>query len=66
MSKNERLKLELPILSILGLIFITLKLIGYINWSWWYVLMPFWLPIVVGLLIITLIAVFGLIRRKSK
>lgn len=29
----------------LGLIFITLKLTGYISWSWWWVLMPIYLPI---------------------
>lgn len=28
----------------LSLIFITLKLTGYINWSWWYVLAPIWIP----------------------
>lgn len=26
--------------EVLTLIFITLKLTGYIDWSWWYVLMP--------------------------
>ena len=29
-------------LTILGLIFITLKLTGNIAWSWWWVLAPFW------------------------
>ena len=33
-----------PLLGILGLIFITLKLCGTINWSWWGVLAPFWVP----------------------
>jgi len=37
--------------SLLGLIFVTLKLCGVINWSWWVVLMPFYLPIVVALAI---------------
>lgn len=32
--------------GLLALIFITLKLTGYIAWSWWWVLMPLWLPIV--------------------
>lgn len=31
-----------PFLSILALIFITLKLTGYITWSWWWVLAPLW------------------------
>lgn len=29
-------------MSLLGLLFITLKLIGVIDWSWWWVLAPFW------------------------
>lgn len=42
----------------LSLIFIVLKLTGYINWSWWYVLAPIWVPfaIVFGLLALVLIA----------
>jgi len=27
-------------MGVLGLIFITLKLLGVITWSWWLVLMP--------------------------
>lgn len=42
----------------LSLIFIVLKLTGYINWSWWYVLAPVWVPfaIVFGLLALVLVA----------
>lgn len=31
-------------LPVLALIFITLKLMGYIGWSWWWVLAPLWGP----------------------
>ena len=41
-----------PILGVLGLIFITLKLCGVIAWSWWWVLAPFWIPVVIALIII--------------
>ena len=30
------------ILGLLGIAFIVLKLTGYIDWSWWYVTLPFW------------------------
>jgi hypothetical protein len=33
-------------LGILTLIFITLKLTGYISWSWCWVLSPLWIPVV--------------------
>lgn len=42
--------------GLLTIVFITLKLIGYINWSWWWVLSPLWIPLV-GLLV-TLAVVF--------
>ena len=29
-------------LTLLGLIFITLKLCGVITWSWWWVTAPLW------------------------
>ena len=32
--------------SLLLLTFIILKLVGVINWSWWWVLSPIWIPVV--------------------
>jgi len=45
--------------GLLTILFIGLKLTGYINWSWWWVLAPLWIPtgIVVGILIIVLIVI---------
>lgn len=34
-----------PIASLLGIAFVILKLTGYIAWSWWWVLAPFWAPL---------------------
>ena len=44
----------ISILGLLGVAFVVLKLCGVINWSWWYVTMPFWigLPIVISVFII--------------
>lgn len=45
----------LGFLNILTLIFIVLKLTGNIDWSWWWVLSPLWIPlaiIVVGCIFI--------------
>lgn len=30
------------ILGALGLLFVGLKLTGFITWSWWWVTLPFW------------------------
>ena len=33
-------------LGLLAIVFIVLKLTGYIAWSWWWVLAPIWIPII--------------------
>lgn len=30
------------IVGLLGVVFVTLKLCHVINWSWWWVTLPFW------------------------
>lgn len=35
-------KFSFPILSLTGLLFVALKLTHQINWSWWWVTLPFW------------------------
>ena len=58
---NNRL-IGMSPLTLLGLIFIILKLCGIINWSWWLVTGPFWIPwcivlsIILAILITVLIA----------
>lgn len=41
----------------LGLIFIVLKLCGVIDWSWWWVLAPIWMPVALVLGIIIIFAI---------
>lgn len=33
------------------LIFIVLKLVGVIGWSWWWVLSPLWIPLAIVLIL---------------
>jgi hypothetical protein len=64
-NKNvPEVSVNFPILGILGLIFITLKLTGYITWSWLWVLSPFWIPI--GILILIAIIVFIVAMFSNK
>jgi len=65
MSKS-RTPNSVGILSILGLIFITLKLTGYINWSWWWVTLPFWGVAVFLLAIVVVFIVIALFAKGSK
>ena len=39
-------------------VFVVLKLVGTVNWSWWWVLSPFWIPIVLLVLVLILIKIF--------
>jgi hypothetical protein len=36
------MKIQLGFFTLLGLLFIALKLTGYITWSWWLVTLPLW------------------------
>jgi len=38
--------------GLLAIVFITLKLLGIINWSWWWVLAPIWGPVSLAVIII--------------
>lgn len=53
-------------LSLLGLCLIVLKALGYITWSWVWVLAPFWIPVAIGILLVVLIVVFILIYTTLK
>ena len=43
--------------SLLLLTFIILKLVGVIDWSWWWVLSPIWIPVVLLLAVSVLLFV---------
>jgi len=47
--------------GLLAIVFITLKLTGYIAWSWWWVLAPLWMPLTVLLGIFALIFLFAFV-----
>lgn len=63
---NEKVKYvnNFPVLGILGLIFIYLKLVGTITWSWWWVLAPFWAPLAIVLVIFGIAAIVAVAVSK--
>lgn len=44
--------------ELLTIVFIVLKLIGVINWSWIWVLSPIWLTLIVATIVIIIILLF--------
>ena len=53
--------------GLLTIVFIALKLMGYITWSWLWVLSPLWLSFVVGLVLVLIFAIItGIAENVSK
>ena len=57
MKNNEKkAKVKFPSLStILGILFIVLKLCGVIEWSWVWVLAPFWIGAIITILVLVFV-----------
>lgn len=53
-------------LGLLSLVFITLKLLGVIKWSWLWVLAPIWIPAAIIIPTIIIIIVIGIMRELRK
>jgi len=49
--------------GLLTIVFIVLKLTGYIDWSWWWVLSPLWVGLALLVLVFLILALFTLIKK---
>lgn len=70
---NKEIKVQIGpgLPGLLTVLFVGLKLTGYISWSWWWVLSPIWIPlaIVLGilaafLLVVGIIAGIGALLKR--
>ena len=43
--KSESNSGRIGVLDVLQIVFIVLKLVGVIDWSWWVVLIPLWISL---------------------
>lgn len=57
---------DMKFMSLLALILITLKLMHYINWPWWEVLLPLWLSWVAQIVFILLVLMRRQIKRNER
>jgi hypothetical protein len=51
-------------LTVIGIVFVILKILAVepvVNWSWLWVLCPFWIPLAIGLVFIFGFFIFGFI-----
>ena len=49
------------VFGMLGILFVALKLLGYIDWSWWWVTAPFWGGFALVLAILAVVGIVALI-----
>jgi hypothetical protein len=61
---NENKSNGIGIGMILFIVFLVLKLTGTIDWSWWWVTSPLWIPLALGGIIIGIIGVIAIIIEK--
>ena len=54
--------------GLLGVVFIVLKLVGTISWSWVWVLSPIWIPMamVFAILLIVVVAAIVMVAVENK
>ncbi len=50
--------------GLLTIVFIVLKLTGYITWSWWWVLSPIWIATIIVILVLLIALIIYLISER--
>lgn len=50
--------------GLLTIVFIALKLMGHITWSWWWVLSPLWISFLFFIFIVVVIAVLTALSSR--
>lgn len=48
------------------IVFLVLKLLGKITWSWWWVTAPLWIPTIIVVILLLIILAIYLSRKLSK
>lgn len=62
MSNNNSSNTGIGFTGVLAIVFITLKLLKVIEWSWWWVLSPIWISTIIAIVIIIGIMAFDKVK----
>ncbi len=69
-KKGTDITISTSFLTVLGIVFVGLKLTGVIDWSWWWVLAPFWIPVALAVVILLVVllafSVYIVAKRLGK
>lgn len=64
MSNNKNNSNGIGLGMVLFLIFMTLKLTNNIDWSWWWVTAPLWIPLAILLVVFAVVGIAFYIGNK--
>ena len=66
METKKNVRVSYSLTTPLFLVFLILKLTGFINWSWWWVTSPLWIPLVFGIFILGIIFLIACLAQKQR
>ena len=62
--KDKKVSGRVGFCELLAIAFIVLKLLKVIDWSWWLVLAPLWIPLVIALIILAVLKIAEVIVER--
>ena len=65
MEATKNVKVSYSLTTPLFLVFLILKLTGFINWSWWWITAPLWLPLVFVIAILGFLVLIAYLAQNN-
>ena len=59
MENNSSSYAGIGVVGVLEIIFIVLKLVGVIDWSWWIVLIPLWIDLGMSFILVFIVFIIS-------
>ena len=63
MANNTSSSSGIGFTGLLTIVFITLKLLEKITWSWWWVLSPLWISFIIFIIVIFCILLYAYLKN---
>ena len=65
METNKNIRVSYSLTTPLFLIFLVLKLTGFINWSWFWVTSPLWIPLAMLIFVLGIVVLIAFLASKN-
>jgi hypothetical protein len=65
METTKNIRVSYSLTTPLFLILLVLKLTGYINWSWFWVTSPLWIPLAMVILVLGIVVLIAFLANKN-